>query len=200
METKSNFTSEENLKLISDILINNSKALEKSALRHFLLWGGFITVTALVVGHLWEHFGGPTWNYLWFVSLPVCDVVEHMLFRDEKKLPKGYITNIFRFSERICGVFCFILAIAALLASYMLDPSVSLPIYMALTSFVIIAFGFAASLTGYLMRNKFVVSMGILSGSFGSILAMIVDGSYKMLVVAAVAFITMVLPYFIRRK
>ena len=200
METKSNFTSEENLKLISDTLIKNSKALEHSALKHFLLWGGFITVTALVVGHLWQHYGGPIWNYLWFASLLVCDVVEHMLFKDEHKLPKGYITNIFRFSEKIFGIFCFIIAVAALLASYMLEPAVSASIYMAMTSFLVIAFGFGASMTGYLMRNKFVVTMGILSGSFGSILTMIVDGSYKMLVVAALAFFTMVLPYFIRRK
>lgn len=200
METKSNFSSEENSKLISDTLINNSKALEKSALRHFLLWGGFITITALVVGHLWEHYGGPIWNYLWFASLPVCDVVEHVMFKDEKKLPKGYITSIFRFSERMFGVFCFVIAVAALLSSYMLPPEISVAIYMAMTSFFIVAFGFAASITGYLMRNKVVVSLGIVSGSVGAVLAMVVDGSYKMLIVAAFAFLTMVLPYFICRK
>ena len=87
-----------------------------------------------------------------------------------------------------------------MLAYYILPAEHSSVIQYALISFLVLVFGYGASITGFLMRNKVVISMGIFSGSIGAVLAMIVDGSYKMLVVAAVAFLTMVLPYFIRKK
>ncbi len=200
MDNNSKFSLQESRLLIEDTLLKDSNALEHSVLKHFLLWGGFITVTAMIVGHLWQHFGGPVWNYLWFLSLPLCDVVEHIMFKKEEKLPVGYTTSVFKFSGKIFGVFCFIMAVATLLATYMLPAEHTCIIQSALISFLVIVFGYAVSISGYLMRNKFVISIGLFSGSVGAVVAMIVDGPYKMLVIAAVAFLTMVLPYFVRKK
>ena len=200
METKSKITPEESLRIISDTLNNSSKALETSVLKHFLLWGILVVITAMTVGHLWEHNGGPKWNFLWLLMIPVGFVLKHMLLKNDSKLPDGYLTSVFNFNGRILGAFSCILAIAGTLSASLIDATHAILLTTSLTSFFIIIFGFASCITGYLMRNKLVIAMGIFSGTFGSIFAMLVDGSYKMLVIAAVAFVTMVLPYFLRRR
>lgn len=200
MENKSKITPEESLKIISDTLVKSSKALETSVLRHMLLWGVLVVVTAMLVGHLWEHNGGPKWNYLWFVMIVAGVVSERVLFKNESKLPDSHLTSIFKFNGIILGAFCIIFTIAGTLSISLIDYSHAMLISFSSTSFFIIVFGFSSCITGYLMQNRFVIAMGVLSGTLAPILAMLVDGSYKMLVIAAVAFITMVLPYFLKKK
>lgn len=200
METNSKFNPEESLKIISDTLLKSSKALETSLLKHSLLWGTLVTLTAMTIGHLWEHNGGPIWNLLWFAMILVGFVLERIIFKNESKIPESHLTSIYKFNGTILGAFCIVFTIAGTLSINLIDYEHAMFIAVSFTSFFIIVYGFSSCITGYLMRNKFVISMGVLSGTLGSVLAMIVDGSYKMLVIAAVAFITMVLPYFLKRK
>ena len=200
MKENSKITPEESLKIISDTLLKSSKSLETSLLKHSLLWGILVTITAMLVGHLWEHNGGPRWNFLWLAMMFVGIVLERVLFKNESKLPDGYLSSVFKFNGTLLGAFCFIFAIGGTLLVNLIDYNHAILLSIASTSFFIIVFGFSSSITGYLMHNRFVIAMGLLSGTVGSIFAMMVDGSYKMLVIAAVAFITMVLPYFLKRK
>lgn len=193
-------TPEESLKIIRETLVKSSKALEISVLKHSLLWGVLVTVTAMVVGHLWEHNGGPVWNVLWFVMILVGFVLERMLFRNESKIPGSHLTSIYKFNGILLGAFSIIFTIAGTLSVNLIDYEHAMFMTASFASFFIIVYGFSSCITGYLMHNRFVIAMGVLSGTLGSILAMIVDGSYKMLVIAAVAFITLVLPYFLMKK
>lgn len=199
MEIKSKITPEESLKIISDTILKNSKAIERSALNHSLLWGVLVVFTAMVVGHLWEHNGGPIWNLLWFAMTIVGIILERLLFKNKPKMPQSHLTSIFMFCGKILGAFCIVLFIAVLLAVNLIPYNAAMMMSYAMASFIIIIFGYYASVTGYIMRNKIVIALGIFSGTFGTIAAMLLEGSYKMLVIAAAAFLTMVLPYFIKK-
>ena len=191
---------ERNSKIISETDIKkNGKSLESSVLKHSFLWGIIIVITAMTVGHLWEHNGGPKWNLLWFAAVFIGFALEHVLFKHDKRLCEGYITSVFKYNLRILIAFCCVFVITVMLSVCFIDYYHAELISTYIISSFIIILGFSSCITGYLMYNRPVILTGFISGTMGSILSLIADGSYKMIVLAGVAFITLVVPFCIKR-
>ena len=53
------------LELIKELIDKSRRDVERYTGRVMLLWGALVFVTALVVGHLWQHTGNASWNLLW---------------------------------------------------------------------------------------------------------------------------------------
>ena len=63
-----------------------------------------------------------------------------------------------------------------------------------ITSIIILLLGLCTTITGLLLKSKWIVAGGIVGGLFGAAAAILLSGSSEMLVMAAIGLISMVIP------
>ena len=73
METNNNLSAEQSLKIISETMARNCRAIEKNQGTYYILWGVILAVVSALIYLLWNGTGNPVWNYLWFL-IPVIGV------------------------------------------------------------------------------------------------------------------------------
>ena len=73
METNNNLSAEQSLKIISETMTRNCRAIEKNQGTYYILWGVILAVVSALIYLLWNGTGNPVWNYLWFL-IPVIGV------------------------------------------------------------------------------------------------------------------------------
>ncbi len=190
-ETKNaEMSAERSLQIIRETMERSRKAVEANAGDSFIVWGTVVAVTALVVGHLWMHCGGPNWNLLW-ASIFVTAPLTHKLFckgrKTEAMSPVGHILGKVYLAMGVfasvvgfvTGTFCWLSDIQGL---------------VNITSIIILLYGISTTISGLVLKNTAITVAGIVGGLGGYFAALAVTGAYGMVVLAAVSVVSGVLP------
>lgn len=190
-ETKNaEMSAERSLQIIREAMECSRKAVEANAGDSCIVWGTVVAVTALVVGHLWMHCGGPNWNLLWasiFVTAPLA----HRLFC------KGRKAEMTSPIGRILGKVYLAMGIFASAVGFLTGTMCWLfhvPYFVNITSTIILLYGIATTISGLVLKNTAVTVTGIVGGLGGYFAALVVTGAYGMVVLAAVSVVSGVLP------
>lgn len=199
MENNNGMTAERSLEIIRKSIEQSRRDATNESGAHFILWGVLVTVTALLVGHLWMHYGGPVWNWLWLVMWVAGYILSYLLGKKLNAIPrpKTFIDKIAGFIWLSFGIFtCSLGTILSLVIGFLRTQYVqSDTAYLfPMTAVIILMFGLCSTITGFVLRSKLIVVCGILSGFCGFVGSFLVDGAYQMLVMAAASLVGLVMP------
>ena len=190
-ETKNaEMSAERSLQIIRETMERSRKAVELQAGDSYIVWGTIVAVTALVVGHLWMHCGGPNWNLLWasiFVTAPLA----------RKLFFKGHTTEAISPIGRIIGKVHLAMGIFASAVGFLTGTICwlfGIQYFVNITSIIILLYGIATTISGLVLKNTAVTVAGIVGGLGGYFAALAVTGAYGMVVLAGVSVVSGVLP------
>jgi len=192
METaNNNLTAERSLEIIAQTIAQSRRDMSKYMGKSLMLWGSLVIVTALIVGHLWQHCGGPIWNLLWLAMTIVGFCLDYVLRRREKTHATGIVATLV---GNVWVTFCFF----ALGTFFALEIAFNLaaPLHgnLPFTGILGILMGMSTAITGFVLKNRLLVFCGIFCGILSLVLDIYVDGGYEMLIIAGMALIGLLVP------
>ncbi len=198
MKTNEQMTAERSLEIISQSIEQSRRVIEKNAGQPMVLWGLLTALNALVVGHLWEHNGGPVWNFLWGLFWIIGLIAERLIIGKKESVPVSFIGKIIGHVWTTFGIFCMLIGLGLGLIAAGILPLPLLPnvkhAFVPISAYIIASFGIASSITGLILRNNWIVGCGILSGGAGFYLALMFPGAQEMIVMAGVSVVGLVIP------
>ncbi|MBP5301646.1 MAG: hypothetical protein IKH93_05770 [Bacteroidales bacterium] len=185
MENNKEMTARESLALITETMNNNRKDIIFRSGKHFILWGVLLTLFSLAVFILWRATGHAQWNFLWFVMPAVGFPLAHLL--DRKKdadLPENVFSRIL---SSIWLSFCiFSVSVAVFTVLYVSvnpNPIGTIAVGASLTAQIVLLFGMALTISGFVVKNWPVIVAGFVTGIGGLAIYYIVDlGAAQMLI------------------
>ena len=183
METNE-MTPEQSLQVISDAIAKSRRDFEKNAGTPLILWGAVVMAFSVVVWVLLKMTGNVSWNFLWFGVPAVGWPLSAILLKG--KCAKGGNSFISRSLGEIWiayGVFATVLsAVFAFLH----------PEYIGY--FTAILLGFASTITGLVLKNRFITVGGFITGLGCTIALFLVQKNDVTLFFAAAALLNLIIP------
>lgn len=177
-------TPEQSLQVISDAIAKSRRDFEKNAGTPLVLWGCVVTLFSIVVWILLKVSGNVNWNFLWFGVPVVGWPLSSILLKGE--CTKGGNSFISRSLGQIWiayGVFATVLS--AVFA--FLNPEF-------IGYFTAILLGFASTITGLVLKNRFITAGGFITGLGCTIAFFIVQKNDVTLFFAAAALLNLIIP------
>lgn len=172
----------ESLEIITRMIQNTQRNMEKSNGLPFLIWGYTTILVSLVVWYFFSTTGNPDWNYLWFL-IPVIGFPTMMwTIRKQEKGVKTYIDKIIGYVWIVFGIAGFTVSTSAIFLW-------NIPILFI----VILMMGTGTAITGMIIRFKPLIFAGF-AGMLLSYLCLIVKGYDSILVFALIFLVMMVIP------
>lgn len=170
MELNNELTAQDSLRVITETLNNNRRAILRNGAKFFLLWGAILTVFSLVIYELWHCTGNPVWNLLWFAMPLVGYPLAAILRKRETVVPKNILGSLIGQTWALYGVFA--VTIAAIAVFF---------VPMHITLLIVVLMGFAEAVSGLLLKNWPIIAAGILLGIGGAVAAMLLKTEAQML-------------------
>ncbi|MBO7553057.1 MAG: hypothetical protein J6T82_03375 [Bacteroidaceae bacterium] len=194
MENNNELTVERSLEIIKRQIEQSRKELEKNAGMPFITWGIMVIVTALIVWYMWSSTGNSNWCFLWFLMAIVGWGI--MVWQGKKEqshnVPRTIITKMMSHIWFSFGIFASIFPVLMFVVAPLIFGKFALG--YGITSIIILLLGLCTTITGLLLKSKWIVAGGIVGGLFGAAAAILLSGSSEMLVMAAIGLISMVIP------
>lgn len=153
--TTQDFDPGRSLALIEDTLDRNRRAILARSGRSFFLWGALLGCFSLAIWLLWSRTGHPAWNLLWFCMLPVGWLAARGLAGEQ--IPENVVSVLLRRIWWAFGIFATAVSALALIA-----------FPMNLNLVILLLFGFAAALSGILLKSVPVLVAGAVVGIGGA--------------------------------
>lgn len=181
------FTPENSLQLISEMIRKSRKDFEKNSGTPMILWGGLVTAVSVIVWYLLWKTGNPVWNMLWF-AIPVVGWPLSWLFvgRKEEKRARTFL------NDAIGGVWILFGAVAVTLSVFSCFVyREALPALMQQTVFLL---GFSTSLTGMMLKNHVITVVGFVVAVAGSLLSVAIEPIFSPLLLAGTSLIALLVP------
>lgn len=178
------------LELIKELIDKSRRDVERYTGRVMLLWGALVFVTALVVGHLWQHTGNASWNLLWIFMAVVGIATASVMTRVRGVTPRSFVSKVTGFVWAAFGGSCFVVWILGVVAANLgLCP---LPV----TPVIILLMGFAGLVTGYIIDNRLIMGGATGGAVVCASYALIYAGPYEMIAMALAVLCELVIPGF----
>ena len=178
------------LELIKELIDKSRRDVERYTGRVMLLWGALVFVTALVVGHLWQHTGNASWNLLWIFMSVVGIATASVMTRVRGVTPRSFVSKLTGFVWAAFGGSCFVVWILFVVAANLgLDP---LPV----TPVIILLMGFAGAVTGYVVGSRLILLGAVCASVVCVLYAQIYAGPYEMIALALAVLCELVIPGF----
>ena len=178
-------TPEKSLKIISEAIARSRRDFEKNAGTPMILWGAVVMIFSMAVWILLKQTDNQSWNYLWF-GIPVAGCLLQAVFIKDFSLKSGntFLGKTLAQVWIMFGIFATAIAIVFTLADA-----------AGLISLVIIVLiGFAASITGLILKNNLITVCGILTGIVCPS-AMLLAGNYdSSIFMAAASVLNLIIP------
>lgn len=202
MEEKNNMTAERSLEIITEQIESSRRTITEGLSLSLTCWGVFVFVFALIIAYLWEHHGGPVWNVLWAVMWICGYFADHAISRRKEPAPTSFVGKTVGQVWDTLGIFIGSIGIIFGLAGCGLLPvtfiisgdHVNAHLYINLTSIISLCFGMTSTMTGFILKNRIVQVCGFLAGLGGFFCALKYPWAEQLYVMAAVAFIGLILP------
>lgn len=183
-------TPEKSIQIISDAIAKCRKDIEKNGGTPLIVWGIIVVVFSVIVWLLLRKTGNPEWNFLWF-GVPFIGWPLHSIIA-KKNCTSGnnsFISSILGQIWIAYGIFATILsATFAFIA----------PGYIAYITAVLL--GFAATITGMVLKNNFITAGGFITGIGCTIGLFYVQMYDATLFFAAAALLNLVIPGIMMNK
>ena len=189
MELNKEMTAQESLRIISETLNNNRRAILRNGAKYFLLWGAVLTVFSLVIFALWRSTGNPAWNWLWFAMPIVGYPLAAILRKHETVVPKNILGSLIGQTWALYGLFA--IAISAIAVFFV-------PMHISLL--IVVLMGFAEAISGLLLKNWPIIVAGIILGIGGAVAAMLLKGAEQHLLFTLGGILLMVTGAIVNRQ
>ena len=189
MELNNELTAQESLRVITETLDSNRRAILRNGAKYFLLWGAILTVFSLVIYALWHGTGKAAWNWLWFAMPVVGYPLALLLRKQETVVPKNILGSLIGQTWALYGLFA--IAISAVAVFF---------VPMHITLLVVVLMGFAEAVSGLLLKNWPILAAGIVLGIGGAVAAMLLQGAEQHLLFTLGGILLMVTGAIVNRQ
>ena len=189
MELNNELTAQESLRIISETLNSNRRAILRNGAKYFILWGAILTVFSLVIYALWHGTGNPAWNWLWFAMPIVGYPLAAMLRKQETVVPKNILGSLIGQTWGLYGFFAIVISAVAVFF-----------VPMHITLLIVVLMGFAESVSGLLLKNWPILVAGIVLGIGGAVGAMLLKGAEQHLLFTLGGILLMVTGAIVNRQ
>ena len=184
METNE-MTPEKSLQIISDAIAKSRRDFEKNAGIPMIIWGAVVTVFSFAIWFLTKNTENALWNFLWF-GVPVAGCILSAIIL-KGKYPKGNGNVISRSLGQIWIVYGIFATVLSAAFSIMTAPQ-----YIGYITAVLL--GFAAAMTGILLKNRFITVGGFITGIGCTIALFLVQQYDSTLFFAGAAALNLLIP------
>ena len=189
MELNNELTAQESLRIISETLNSNRRAILRNGAKYFILWGAILTVFSLVIFALWHTSGNPAWNWLWFAMPIVGYPLAAILRKQETVVPKNILGSLIGQTWGLYGFFAIVISAVAVFF-----------VPMHITLLIVVLMGFAESVSGLLLKNWPILVAGIVLGIGGAVGAMLLKGAEQHLLFTLGGILLMVTGAIVNRQ
>jgi hypothetical protein len=173
----------ESLELITQMIRNTQKKMEKGSGLPFLIWGYVTIAVSLAVWYLLVHTGNPYWNFLWF-AIPIIGFPAMMLtMKRSRTLPRTYI-------DRVIGYVWIVVGVSALIPSIAATVVESFPILFL----VVLLISAGTAMTGLIIRFTPLIISGFAGMILSSLCLILRTSLESILVFAALFLLVQVIP------
>ena len=189
MELNNELTAQDSLRVITETLNNNRRAILRNGAKYFILWGALLTVFSLVIFALWHCTGNPVWNWLWFAMPIVGYPLATILRKQETVVPKNILGTMIGQTWAIYGLFAIVISAIAVFF-----------VPMHITLLIVLLMGFAEAISGLLLKNWPILVAGIVLGIGGAVAAMLLKGAEQHLLFTLGGVLLMVTGAIVNRQ
>ena len=189
MELNNELTAQDSLRVITETLNNNRRAILRNGAKYFILWGALLTVFSLVIFALWHCTGNPVWNWLWFAMPIVGYPLATILRKQETVVPKNILGTMIGQTWAIYGLFAIVISAIAVFF-----------VPMHITLLIVLLMGFAEAISGLLLKNWPILVAGIVLGIGGAVAAMLLKGAEQHLLFTLGGILLMVTGAIVNRQ
>lgn len=156
METNE-MTPEQSLQVISDAIAKSRKDFERNAGTPMILWGAIVLVFSVVIWLLLRTTDNLLWNFLWF-GIPVIGwPLSHIYLKDKEiKGARNFVNDTI--GQIWIGYGIFALLTAGALSFIAAE-------YIGVITMTLL--GYAAAMTGMVLKNRFITIGGFITGIGG---------------------------------
>lgn len=172
----------ESLELITRMIQNTQRKLEKGNGMPFLVWGYTTIVVSLLIWYFLSTTGDYRIHYLWFLIPVIAGPMMFVLIRKYEKGVKTYIDRVVGYVWIVMGVTGFMISITAMFFW-------NLPILFI----VILLMGSGTAITGLVIRFTPIAVAGFV-GIVLSLACLFTQGTDQILVFAGLFLVMMVIP------
>ena len=156
METNE-MTPEQSLQVISDAIAKSRKDFERNAGTPMILWGAIVLVFSVVIWLLLRTTDNLLWNFLWF-GIPLTGwPLSHIYLKDKEiKGARNFVNDTI--GQIWIGYGIFALLTAGALSFIAAE-------YIGVITMTLL--GYAAAMTGMVLKNRFITIGGFITGIGG---------------------------------
>ena len=207
MEVNEKLAAERSMQIIMDSIEQNRRRIVHNSSMSLYWWGGLVIVFSILIMYLWKYQGGPVWNFLWFFMWAIGEGGERVLRKKRVPVPHDFVGKTIGHVWGTMGIFCGLLGlILGLVASGILPTDwirigsstsglASTTVYINLTSIIVLCFGMASAITGFILNNSIIKFCGILVGIGGFFFALFLGGgAEQLLVITGAAILGLIVP------
>ena len=189
METN-NLTPEKSLQIITEAIAKSRRDFEKNAGTPLVMWGCIVFVFSLLIWFILKETNNANWNFLWF-GIPVVGWPLSLIGskREKKEISTTFISNIVGHIWIVYGIFATLLATAFAFIK---------PEFCGYLTAVLL--GFAATMTGIVLKNKYITAGGLITGIGCTIALFFVERWDAALLFAAAAILNLIIPGYATNK
>ena len=174
-------TAQESLSIIAETFNKSRKDILRNSAKYFMLWGGLLTATSLIVYLLWHFTGKPQWNLLWFIMPVIGYPIAVMMGKYDKAVPQNEVSKMLGGVWSVFGAFAVTLSAIAV---FLVPMNVSL--------IIVIILGLAECMSGVLLKNWPIIIAGFILGVGGAVFAMLVMSEAQLLIFTFGGFLLLV--------
>jgi hypothetical protein len=200
-------TAERSLEIIRESIERSQRTINKNSAIPLIWWGLCVVVFSLLIAYLWKNHGGPVWNMLWAVLWLIGYAGNWIIDKRRESVPTTFVGKTIGHVWGTMGIFCGSLGlILGLVASGILPTDwirigastsglASTTVYINLTSIIVLCFGMASAITGFILNNSIIKFCGIFVGIGGFFFALFLGGgAEQLLVITGAAILGLIVP------
>ena len=173
MEENCNLTAERSLEIITQQIERSRKAVSKEAGLSLYIAGLSIMGMAILIG-ICTFFTGNQIFYLLYALLPVIIIgIDRYVKRNKPKVPESLVGTMVDKTWQTCGIFALSFCVFAILYDLLMARLESPEVYGRLAihpfRYILLMMGMAITVTGYILKSRWLVWCGIIGGIGGFI-------------------------------
>ena len=163
-----NMTAERSLEIITEQIAQSRKAVSKSTGQSLYVAGLCTMATAVVVGIINYTCATPLGHLLWFALPVVIWLAMRNMNKEQAHAPASFVASLvgktwWTFAAIVIGFF-ILAGLWNFLIGRLCEPSVYASQHVNITPVIILLMSMAISITGHILKSKWLVWFGIIGG------------------------------------
>lgn len=183
-------TPEKSLQIISEAIARSRRDFEKNAGTPLITWGYIVLIFSLIVWFMLRETNDSKWNFLWFgIPLIGWPLTRAQIKGEAENTATSFISKTLGHIWIVYGIFATALATAFAFIA---------PPYSGFLTAVLL--GFAATMTGVILKNNYITSGGIITGICCTTALFFVENWDAALLFAVAAIVNLIIPGFVMNR